>query len=89
MIGGAISDRAGGSGGLLRVAQRAVDSQLQEVIEQLFHDVELVDKEIVVGIVDEFDPSFGQLSSEAGGHRRPAVERFVPADDRQNWNLGR
>ena len=41
-----------------------MDSQLQEVSEKLFHDVRLVDKEVMVGMADEFDASLGQLSSE-------------------------
>jgi hypothetical protein len=64
-------------------------SSLQEVGEQLFHDLGLVDGDDVVGVVDDLDARAGKSLSETDCHLRPIVERFVSADDRENRELGR
>ena len=67
---------------------RPPGSLMQEVGEQLFHDLGLVDGDDVISVVNDLDARLGQLLAETGCHLRPIVEPFVSADDDEHRNPG-
>ena len=61
---------------------------MQEVGEQLLHDLGLVDGDDVISVFNDLDARLGQSLAETGCHLRPIVDRFISADDHENRNPG-
>ena len=61
---------------------------MQEVGEQLLHDLGLVDGDDVISVFNDLDARLGQSLAETACHLRPIVDRFISADDHEDRNPG-
>ena len=57
---------------------------MQEVGEQLLHDLGLVDGDDVISVFNDLDARLGQSLAETGCQLRPIVDRFISADDHED-----